>query len=138
MMSSKIKVMAQVNPEAARDEAFTYLNKQSFDSLPDASCTEVELHDILEFFGAMEIVNAYKKLRHRGILRVVGVDALECIHKFHHGQKTLEELSDSICNGRQYLNSVAILKATLEQNSDAEIRLCTINSEKYILEVFRP
>ena len=71
------------------------VDSTQMDSLPNAVFEEVELVDVIEFSENPNIVDiAVKKLRHGGVLKITGTDALQVIRNAACGVCAIAEASE--------------------------------------------
>jgi|TARA_R100000995_G_scaffold37301_1_gene17141 hypothetical protein len=113
------------------------VDSTQMDSLPNAVFEEVELVDVIEFSENPNIVDiAVKKLRHGGVLKITGTDALQVIRNAACGVCAIPEASENLLNGRNNLTSAHDLKNRLA-SSGLEISSVGIIGYRYVVEAVR-
>ena len=107
-------------------------------SLPVAVYEEIELIDVLEFDENPDILSiAVQKLRHNGVLRVGGTDALEVMRESERGRMDMGSASAQLLNGRKRLTSAHELKDRLAA-MQMKISTVSIGGFRYLVEATRP
>ena len=105
--------------------------------LPASVYDEIELVDVLEYDDRSEILDLIvSKIRHGGILRIAGTEALQVTRVLLNGDLNLEDASGKLLDGRTRLTSVHHLKSRL-QSMNLEIKLEAIAAFRYVIEAQR-
>ena len=106
--------------------------------LPNAVYNEIELVDVLEYDERPEILQIVaSKIRHGGVIKIVGTDAIQITKCVSEGLMTAAEASIHLLNGRIRLNSIHEVRKMLE-SVGFQIQFATISGNKYLLEALRP
>ena len=109
----------------------------SLDSLPPAVYEDLELLDVVEFSENPNVVSvASSKIRHGGVLRIFGTDALEVMKGSQSGRVGLSEASEQLLNGRVRMTSAHDLKNSLA-GLGMEVTTVSILGSRYIVEAKR-
>lgn len=109
----------------------------SLDSLPPAVYEDLELLDVVEFSENPNVVSvASSKIRHGGVLRIFGTDALEVMKGSQSGRVGLGEASEQLLNGRVRMTSAHDLKNSLA-GLGMEVTTVSILGSRYIVEAKR-
>lgn len=138
----KMKAIVYVDEKSSpslinKSEEISVLSSENIDSLPDAIFEEIELLDVLEFSDRPEILDiAIKKLRHGGVIKITGTDALQVIKSAAFGLCDLEHASNVMLGGRNKLVSAHKLKEQLS-SVGLNVTLVGIVGYKYVVEAQR-
>ena len=108
------------------------------ETLPSAVFDEIELIDVLEYDDRDNILSiVLSKLRHNGMLKIQGTDAMQVVKVLNHGGMDLESASAGMLNGRMRLTSVHKLRESLERFG-METIFTTVSGIRYLIEAKRP
>jgi len=130
------KTSPPIRPEA---NGTTELVKSlDVENLPASVYDEIELVDVLEYDDRPNILDlVVSKLRHQGILKISGTEALQVTRILVNGDIGLEDASNKLLGGRHHLTSVHHLKEKL-QSMNLEIMLVAVAAFRYMVEAKRP
>lgn len=106
-------------------------------SLPAAVYEELELIDVLEFDENEDILLvALQKLRHGGLIRITGTDALQVMKESEAGRVGIAESSKHLLNGRLRMTAAHELKEKLS-SLQMNITAVSIGAFRYLVEATR-
>jgi len=106
-------------------------------SLPAAVYEEIELIDVLEFDEDPSILSvALQKLRHGGVIRIVGTDALQVMRESDGGRIDMDVASNHLLGGRLRLTSAHDLKNKLS-SMQMNVSTVSIGGFRYLVEAQR-
>mgnify|MGYP003149697691 CR=1 FL=1 len=107
-------------------------------SLPAAVYEEIELIDVLEFDKNPDILSvAIQKLRHNGVIRIRGTDAIEIMRESERGRIDMQVASEHLLNGRMRLASAHELREKLSA-MQMNVSTVSIGGFRYLVEATRP
>ena len=125
------------SPFANTTSSIEYIKSSELQSLPSAVYEEIELLDVLEFDESPNILSiALQKLRHGGLIRIAGTDAIQVMRESEAGRLGLEGASEQLLNGRVRLTSAHDLKHQLSA-MQMNITTISIGGFRYLLEAVR-
>lgn len=106
-------------------------------SLPCAVYEEIELIDVLEFDSSTDVLSvALEKLRHGGIIRIAGTDAIQVMRESEAGRVDIKEASTQLLGGRLRLTSAHDLKHELA-SMQMNVTAISIGGFRYLVEAQR-
>mgnify|MGYP003652913260 CR=1 FL=1 len=113
------------------------IDSTSLESIPAAVYEDLELLDVLEFYDKPNVLSiAASKIRHGGILRIFGTDALEIMKGSQSGRMGLAEASGQLLNGRVRMTSAHDVKNSLTELG-MEVTTVSILGSRYLVEAKR-
>jgi len=114
------------------------IESSNLPSLPAAVYEELELIDVLEFDENPDILSiAVQKLRHKGVLRIGGTDAVEVMRESERGRMDMGLASTQLLNGRVRLTSAHEVKDRLTA-MQMSVSTVSIGGFRYLVEATRP
>ena len=125
------------SPFANQSSNIDYVPSNKLASLPAAVYEEIELIDVVEFDPNPDILSvALQKLRHGGLIRIVGTDALQVMRGSETGKLSISEASKYLLEGRLRLTSAHDLKNKLTSMNMA-VSTVSLGGFRYLVEAHR-
>jgi len=113
------------------------IKSSDLESLASAVYEEIELVDVLEFDENPNILSvALQKLRHGGLIRIAGTDAIQVIRETDGGRVDLSGASEHLLGGRLRLTSAHDLKHKLA-SMEMSVTTIAIGGFRYLVEARR-
>jgi hypothetical protein len=113
------------------------IKSSNLKSVASAVYEEIELIDVLEFDENPDILSvALQKLRHGGLLRIAGTDALQVMRESEAGRIDMVGASEHLLGGRLRLTSAHDLKHRLS-SMQMNVTTISIGGFRYLVEARR-
>ena len=126
-----------VSPFTDGTNGIECIKSNQLPSLATAVYEEIELIDVLEFDENPDVLSvALQKLRHGGLLRIAGTDAIQVMKESDGGRIDMAESSEHLLNGRLRLTSAHALKDKLSA-VQMEVVALSIGGFRYLVEARR-
>ena len=113
------------------------LGPEVFTKIPDAICTEILMIDSLDYAPPDTLLNTVKKLRHGGVIQIVGTDLLEISRAIFLGLLPMEECNVHLTNSRIKIVPLIQVQQQLQQMG-LEVIESALKSIKYDIRAKRP
>lgn len=125
------------SPFADGMQGIECIESSNLKSLPSAVYEEIELIDVLEFDESPDILStALQKLRHGGLIRIAGTDAIQVMRESEAGRIDMEGASGHLLGGRLRLTSAHDLKHKLS-SMKMNVTTIAIGGFRYLVEARR-
>jgi len=113
------------------------LGPEVFTKIPDATCTEILMIDSLDYAPPETLLHVVQKLRHGGVIQIVGTDLLEICRAIFLGLLPMEECNIHLTNSRIKIVPLMQVQQQL-QEMGLEVFETAIKSVKYDIRAKRP